>query len=171
MNQTFTYRQKFSWSFVFLGLAGLAGLIYTQSGPFDITFRHKTLLEYPTSKYVVIGAGVLFILYAVHELLKMKAINSAKDPVRLTENELTFSHVAGYSAKETRVSLLSVTHLRSEADDDDGESLVLQVESGKTYAFFAENFESLSLFADFKKALEDRCQNNANRKELRPVGA
>jgi hypothetical protein len=165
MAQTFTYREKFSWGFLFLAAVGLAGIIYSFAKPFNIRFKNFRLLEYPTSKYVVIAVGIIFILYAIHKYLKMKAVNTAENIILAADHELIFKDLSGYSLTDKRFAFSNVDELWNKTDDDDGESMIIYTNPDQNrYEFFAENFESATAFAEFKKILENKCINISNRK-------
>lgn len=167
MNQTFNYREKYSWGFLFLAAVGIAGIVYPfVSEPFNLRYRSFTVLEYPNSKYALIGVGVLFIAYAIHKFLKMRAINSG-EPIRVSGGTMSFSHLSGYSPVNTTISFSDVNELYNKEDKDDGESMILFTENSKNrYEFFAENFESMSEFANFKKILEVQCVNIQQREAV-----
>jgi len=158
MKKTFTYREKFSWGYLFLLAMCVAGIFYALTQPFNIRFKRLELLAYPTSNYVVIAASVLMILYVIHKLLKMKATNSQDNTITVSESELEFKHLKGYSLTNAQVVFGDVNELWNKTDDDDGESMVLYTEKNKNrYEFFAENFASAGEFAEFKKLLEQKC--------------
>lgn len=164
MTQTFNYKEKFSWGFIFLALAGIAGIAYSFVQPFNIRFKSFTVLEYPNSKYAVIVIALLFIIYAVHKFLKMKAGSGPDNVIVLSDNQLAFQHLQGYALTSKAISFFEVSELWNNTDDDDGESMIIYTEESKNrYEFFAENFDSTGEFAEFKKWLELKCTNIANR--------
>ncbi|CAN5172398.1 hypothetical protein BH09BAC5_BH09BAC5_13510 [soil metagenome] len=164
MTTKFEYKEKYSWGFLFLAAVGIGGIIYAAVQPIDIKLGSKTILEYPTSKYAIWAAGALFILFAVHKWLKMKANNSSSEGIVVSGNELQFKYVKGYSVSSQQLLFAAVNELWNKTDDDDGESMILFTEESKNrYEFFSENFETSSQFAEFKKILETQCTNITNR--------
>lgn len=163
MTQTFIYREKFSWGFVFLALIGVAGIVYAFMNPFDIRIKSLRLLEYPNSKYAVILIGLVLILYAIHKYLKAKASSSRANVIVLSDNQFTFQHLQGYSLSSKIVSFFEVEELWNNNDDDDGESMIVFTHQSKNrYEFFADNFNSPGDFAEFKKWLEVKCTDITN---------
>lgn len=165
MNQSFNYRAKYSWGFSFLALIGIVAIVYAVLQPFNIRLGSRVIFEYPTSMYVVIVIGTLFILYAIHKFLKMRAINSSTEPVVVLDHEIIFNDLVGYSLKRKSVLFTNVNELWSRFDKDDGNSMILYADQSRNkYEFFAENFDSPSLYEDFKNALEANCTNITNRR-------
>jgi hypothetical protein len=168
MNQHFGYRMKYSWGFVWLAGFSVVCIAYSLMQPFNIRFRRLTLLEYPQSNYTVIGVGLLFVAYAVHRFLQIRAANSATMPISFTREGMSFPYIQGYKVTSATVHFPLVNELWSKSDEDDGDSVVLYVENNKyRFEFFAMNFESLARFEEFSAILEQHCTNITNRE--RPV--
>ncbi|WP_295119366.1 hypothetical protein [uncultured Chitinophaga sp.] len=166
MNQTFNYREKYSWGFLFTAAVGLAGIVYAFMKPFNLRYRNFTLLEYPNSKYAVIAAGILFIAYAIHKFFKMRAINSGS-AVQVSNEGMSFSEIKSYAPVNTSLLFAEVNELWNKEDKDDGESMILYTQNSKNrYEFFAENFESMGEFTNFKKILEAKCVQITNREAV-----
>ncbi len=164
MSEKFNYREKYSWGFLFLAAVGLAGIIYSFTEPFNIRFKSATILAYPASKYVVIALGLLFVAYAVHRYLKMKAINGSHQAISVDDAGLSFAALKGYGTEPVRINFNDVNELWNKTDSDDGESSILYVNNSKhRYEFFAENFETDILYVQFRTILESRCTNITNR--------
>lgn len=163
MTQTFSYKEKFSWSFIFLALLGLTGIVYALLIPFNLKFKNFTVLQYPYSKYMVFGLGILLMAYAIHKCLKMSVINSVANIIVVTDHQFTFYNLEGYALRSKTVSFFEVNELWSKTANKDGESMIIYSQESKNrYEFFAENFESGAEFADFKKWLELKCTNITN---------
>jgi hypothetical protein len=167
MNTTFNYKEKFSWGFLFMAALGLAGIVYSfVSEPFAIRYRRFTVLEHPNSKYALIAVGILFVAYAVHKFLKIKAINQG-EPIRMSDSGFTFSAISSYKPVPASVNFAEVNELWNKEDKDDGESMILYTQQSKNrYEFFAENFESMGDFTNFKKILEAKCVSITNREAV-----
>ncbi|UYQ94382.1 hypothetical protein MKQ68_04670 [Chitinophaga horti] len=167
MKQKFNYREKFSWSFLFLAAVGIAGIVYAFVGePFNLRYRRLTLLEYPNSKYALIVVGILFIAYTIHKYLKVKAISQG-EPIVVDGNSMQFSAISSYKPVSTTVHFDKVNELWNKEDKDDGESMIIYSENSKNrYEFFADNFESMSEFTNFKRILEAKCVNITNREAV-----
>jgi hypothetical protein len=164
MNQSFTYRRKYSSNFVLMAVAGVAGIGYSLVQPFSLGYRRHVILEAPHSNYAVIVVGALFIAYAIHKFFQMRATNTATAPIAVTDAGMTFPYVSGYTATPTTVSFPLVNELWSKSDEDDGESVVLYVENSKyRFEFFAEHFENPERFSEFRSLLEQHCTNITNR--------
>jgi len=163
MENTFKIHDKFSWGVVIMPLVSLAVIIYAFLFPFSIRLRRFTLFEYPTSKYVVLLVVLLIIAYSIHTIMKMKATNSPENVIKTTDTELIFRNLAGYKLAPIRVPYTKVGALANENDDDDGESIVVNVNDGSSYSFFAEKFVSAGEFVDFKNILKEKCTNVSTR--------
>lgn len=161
--QTFVYREKFSWGFLFPAAIGLVGIVYAITNPFHIRFKNLTVLAYPNSKYAVLGIGLVFILYAVHKYLKMKAVNAADHTIVVSGNDIHFKQLNGYTLSGEQVDLASVSELWNNTDDDGESMIIYTAERQNRYEFFAGNFASASDFAAFKKIMETGCNNITNR--------
>lgn len=166
MKRTFTYREKLNWGYVYLFVGCVVMIIYSLTRPLNIRYRSTQLLTYPESNYLVIAVSVLMILYVIHKLLKMKAVNSENNTIVISDGELDFKYLKGYSLTSVQVLFAEINKLLNENDDDDGESMVIYIKKNKNknkYEFFAENFASAGEFAEFKKLLEQKCIEIANR--------
>lgn len=148
MKQTFTYREKMSFSYFYpvIAFVIIAGLCwYFQYG---IAFKNLRLLAYPNSVYVTGGIALLFLVSAIIRV--NKANRSRKNPHPVTVEETGFS----FPRKEGKVELLftDIAGMRNDEDEDDGKSFVITA-NGKEYEFFEERFESPAQYAAFVESI------------------
>lgn len=149
MKQTFTYKDKMSFSYFYpvIAFALIAGACaYFQYG---IAFKNLRLLAYPNSVYVTGGLAALFLVSALIKWNKAKQSQSNPNPITLDETSFSFPHKADL----VTVKYADITATRTANDEDDGNSVVVTA-GGKDYEFFEERFEDAGKYVQFVEAIE-----------------
>ena len=149
MKETFTYKEKMSFSYFYpvIAFVLLAGICWYFG--YGLAFGKFRLLAYPNSVYVLAAIAVVFLVSA---LLKMKKANeSKKNPHPITVEEAGFSFP--HKGNKVEIAFPAIEKLDKDNDEDDGPSFIV-TSTGKDYEFFEEKFESPTQYAAFVDLIE-----------------
>ena len=149
MKETFTYKEKMSFSYfypviAFVLLAGICWYFH-----YGLAFGKFRLLAYPNSVYVLAAIAVVFLVSA---LLKMNKANESKknpNPIKVEETGFSFPH----KGNKTEIAFTTIEKLDKDNDEDDGPSFIV-TSGGKNYEFFEEKFETPAQYAAFVDLIE-----------------
>ena len=152
MNQSFTYREKFAFSYFYPSIAFIALAVGSAIFKYGISLKNLQLLAYPNSVYVLLIIAVLFLLFGFSKL--SQACKSKKNPNPIEVGETEFSFPKDGSEKIV-IRYTDITKLSTWCSSDTGNEITVHTATQK-YTFKEDNFDNADKFNSFQAIIEQK---------------
>jgi|GEM_PF-3576949 len=159
MNQVFTYKEKFAFSYFYPSIAFIALTVGCFIFEYDIAAKNIRLLAYPNSIYVLSICAAVFLAFGFSKL--STALKSGKNPNPIEIGENTFSFPKNGDDKVV-IAYTDITKLSTWCSSDTGNELTIHTAT-KKYTFKEDNFENSGKYNSFTAAIRqkhERLKNN-----------